>query len=100
MNLVDLLPIALVFGVMYFLIIRPQVREKQDHDKLVSSLARGDRVVTASGVHGVIANVAEDTVLLEVSEKTRIVVDKTTIARRVVPVAPPEDKTEKSEKAG
>jgi preprotein translocase subunit YajC len=97
-NLVDLLPIALVFGVMYFLIIRPQVNEKREHEKLVASLARGDRVVTASGVHGVIANVAADTILLEVSEKTRIVVDKSTVARRVVPTEP-DDKTDKTDKA-
>ena len=81
----QLIPIALIFGVMYFLIIRPQVNEKREHEKLITSLARGDRVVTASGVHGVIANVADDTILLEVSEKTRIVVDKGTVARRVVP---------------
>ncbi|MEQ1501812.1 MAG: preprotein translocase subunit YajC [Myxococcota bacterium] len=84
MNPLDFVPILLVFGVMYFLIIRPQVRERQDHDKLVASLARGDKVVTASGIHGVVSNVAEDTILLEVSDKTRIVVDKSTIARRTV----------------
>lgn len=83
MNPVDLLPIVAVFAVMYFLIIRPQMRERQEHDKLVASLARGDRVVTASGIHGTVANVAADTILLEVAEKTRIVVDKTTISRRL-----------------
>jgi preprotein translocase subunit YajC len=82
-NPIDFVPIVLVFAVMYFLIIRPQVREKQDHEKLVSSLARGDRVVTASGVHGVVANVTDDTILLEIAEKTKIVVDKGTVARRI-----------------
>lgn len=90
MNPIDLLPIALVFGVMYFLIIRPQTKERQDHDKLVASLARGDKVVTASGVHGQVANVGVDTVLLEIAEKTRIVIDKSTVARRVTPVEPPQ----------
>lgn len=83
MNPVDLLPILGIFAVMYFLIIRPQMREKADHDKLVQSLTRGDRVVTASGVHGVVANVAEDTVLLEIAEKTKITIDKSTVARRL-----------------
>jgi preprotein translocase subunit YajC len=79
---IDIVPIVGVFAVMYFLMIRPQIRERQEHEKLVSSLARGDKVVTASGVHGTISNVAADTVLLEVSEKTRIVIDKTSVARR------------------
>lgn len=83
MNPIDFIPILLVFGVMYWLVIRPQIREKQEHDKLVQSLSRGDRVVTASGVHGVISNVADDTVHLEIAEKVKIVVDKTTIARRL-----------------
>jgi len=82
-NPVDLLPILGIFAVMYFLIIRPQMQEKSEHDKLVQSLTRGDRVVTASGVHGVVSNVADDTVLLEIAEKTKIVVDKSTIARKL-----------------
>lgn len=99
MNLQDLIPIALVFAVMYFLIIRPQVNERKEHDKLVASLARGDRVVTASGVHGVVANVSDTTILLEIAEKTRIVVDKSTVSRRVTP-AESDIKVEKTEKAG
>jgi preprotein translocase subunit YajC len=99
-NLPDLIPIVLVFAVMYFLIIRPQINERKEHDKLVASLARGDRVVTASGVHGVVANVADTTILLEVAEKTRIVVDKTTVSRRVAPTESESIKAEKTEKAG
>lgn len=83
MQPIDLLPILGVLGVFYFVLIRPQAQEAAKHEKLVASLARGDRVVTASGVHGVIASVAEDTVQLEVAEKTRITVDKATIAKRV-----------------
>jgi preprotein translocase subunit YajC len=82
-NVVDLLPILGIAAVMYFLIIRPQAQEKQAHDKLVASLAKGDRVVTASGLHGVVAVVADDTVQLDVSDKTRVTVDKSTIARRL-----------------
>lgn len=83
MNPVDLLPILAIAAVMYFFIIRPQAQEKQQHDKLVASLARGDRVVTGSGMHGVITSVADDTIQLEVAEKTRITVDKSTVARRI-----------------
>jgi preprotein translocase subunit YajC len=95
---IDFLPIVGIFAVMYFVMIRPQMREKAEHDKLVASLARGDRVVTASGVHGTIANVSDDTILLEVAERTKITIDKSTIARRTPPAA--EDKPPKKGPAG
>lgn len=77
------MPILLIFAVMYFLVIRPQVTEKQNHDKLLASLARGDRVVTASGIHGTIASVDTDIVVIEVGERTRLVVDKSSVGRRI-----------------
>ncbi len=82
MNPIDLLPILLIFGVMYFLIIRPQIKERQEHDKLLESLAKDDAVVTSSGVHGTVVSVEDATVVLEVAEKTRITIDKKSVARR------------------
>ncbi len=82
MNVVDLLPALAIFGVFFVLVILPQMREKREHDDLVASLAKGDRVVTAAGVHGVVASVGPDTVDLEVAEGTQITVDKATVARR------------------
>jgi preprotein translocase subunit YajC len=79
---IDLLPLLLIFGVFYFLVLRPQVRERQEHEKLVSSLAKDDEVVTASGLHGRIVGVEADTVVLEIADRTRVVIDKTTVARR------------------
>lgn len=72
-----------VFGIMYFLVLQPQAREKKEHEKLISSLSRGDRVVTASGIHGTIVGVADDTIQLEIGEKVRMVIDKGTVARRI-----------------
>jgi preprotein translocase subunit YajC len=94
LNAFDLVPVLLIFAVMYFLVIRPQVAEKQSHEKLLGSLARGDRVVTASGIHGTIGNVDADTVVLEVGERVRLVVDKTSIARRVEEKKDGDKKTE------
>ena len=82
MNPIDLLPLVLIFGVMYFLIIRPQVQERQAHEKLLESLTRDDAVVTASGVHGKVVSVSDTTVVLEIAEKTKITIDKKSIARR------------------
>lgn len=84
---IDLLPLLLIFGVFYFLVLRPQVREKQDHDKLVASLAKDDEIVTASGVHGRIVMDEADTVQLEVADRVRIVIDKATVAKRKGPAS-------------
>ena len=86
---IDLLPLLLIFGVFYFLVLRPQVREKQDHDKLVASLAKDDEIVTASGVHGKIVMVEADTVQLEVADRVRIVIDQATVAKRQGPAPVP-----------
>ena len=87
MNPIDLLPALAIFGVFFVLVILPQMREKREHDDLVASLAKGDRVVTSAGVHGTIAAVGTDTIALEVAEGTQITVDKVTVARRA-PAAP------------
>ena len=82
MNPVDLLPILLIFGVMYFLLVRPQIQEKKQHDKLLESLARDDRVITSSGLHGTVVSVEDDVVVLEIGERTKVTIDKSSVARR------------------
>ena len=79
---IDLFPLLLIFGVFYFFVLRPQLKERQEHDKLVASLAKDDEVVTASGIHGRIAAVEADTVVLEIGDRTKVVIDKSTVARR------------------
>ena len=82
MNPIDLLPFVLIGLVMWFLIIKPQMDEKRNHDDLVAGLAKDDRVVTGAGIHGRVVEVRESTVLLEIGEKTRITLDKMAVVRR------------------
>lgn len=82
MNPIDLLPMLLIFGVAYFLVLRPQMQEREEHKKLLESLARDDQVVTASGVHGKVVSVDTDTVVLEIAEKTKVTLDKHSVTRR------------------
>ncbi|MDD2471612.1 MAG: preprotein translocase subunit YajC, partial [Dehalococcoidales bacterium] len=56
---------VLMFGMFYFLIIRPQRKRQQEHQALLSSLSVGDRVITIGGIHGVIESMKEDSVLLK-----------------------------------
>ena len=72
-------PLIFIFVIMYFVMIRPQKKRQQEQQKLVGSLKSGDRVVTNAGIHGLIANVKETTVLLKVADNVKIEVDKSAV---------------------
>ena len=58
--------LVLIFGVIYFLMIRPQRKKQKEHEQLVEELKRGDKVVTAGGIHGVVESLSEDSVVLKI----------------------------------
>jgi preprotein translocase subunit YajC len=66
-GLMGLLPLILMFIVLWFLMIRPQMKKAKEHQKLISELAKGDEVVTQGGIVGKIAKVGENYVALEVA---------------------------------
>ena len=67
-GLMGLMPIILMFIVLWFLMIRPQMKKAKEHQKMVSELAKGDEVVTQGGMAGKIVKVGENYVTLEVAE--------------------------------
>lgn len=79
----SLLPLILIFVVLYFLMILPQQRRQKKHQQMIASLKKGDRVVFASGILGVITNVKENTFMVKVSEGTEIEVEKGAIAYKL-----------------
>jgi len=74
-----LVPMILIFVIMYFLMIRPQQKRQKEHQKLVSTLKTGDKIVTNAGIHGIIANVKESTVLVKVADNVKIEFDRAAI---------------------
>jgi preprotein translocase subunit YajC len=66
-GLMGLAPIILMFIVLWFLMIRPQMKKAKEHQKLVSELAKGDEVVTQGGMAGKITKVGENYVTIEVA---------------------------------
>lgn len=56
----SIIPLILIFGIMYFLLIRPQQKKLKDHQALVAGLRRGDQVVTQGGIVGKVTKVKED----------------------------------------
>lgn len=80
-----LIPFLCIGVIFYFLMIRPQQKKQKAHVALVSSLKTGDKVVTSGGIHGMISNVKEHTVLLKVADNVKIEIDKaavTIVAKR------------------
>jgi len=72
-------PIIFIFIIMYFVMIRPQKKRQEQQQKLIGSLKTGDRVVTNAGIHGLISNVKETTVLVKVADNVKIEMDKSAI---------------------
>ena len=76
----QLITIALIIGVFYFLLIRPQKKAQDDHKKMLAALKKNDEVITAGGIHGTIANVKDASVTLKVDDNVKIEVQKSSIA--------------------
>lgn len=77
------MPIFLIFGVMYFLLIRPQMKQQRELAQMQAKLKKSDEVVTTGGIHGTIANIKDRTVTLRVDDNVRLEVDKTAVTRLV-----------------
>ena len=75
-NLASFLPIILMFVVLYFLMIRPQMKRQKEQKAMMDALGKGDEVVTSGGLLGRITKVADGYITIEVSEGTEIIVQK------------------------
>ncbi len=100
--LVQFLPLALVFVVFYFLLIRPQQQKAKAHREMINNLKRNDEVVTAGGLYGRVVELNEKVVTLEISQNVRVRVDRPRIEEVVTAGKPGKgsgsDKSEGKEK--
>lgn len=78
-QIMNFLPIILIFVVFYFLLIKPQKKAQEDHKKMIAALKKNDEVVTSGGIHGVIVSVKDDTIMLKVDDNVKIEVQKNSI---------------------
>ncbi|MBI5116250.1 preprotein translocase subunit YajC [Candidatus Poribacteria bacterium] len=67
-----LFPLILMFVVFYFLLIRPQSKKQREHQEMLRNLKKGDKVITNSGLYGVIVKVTDKDVILEVADKVNL----------------------------
>ena len=72
--------LAVIFGLMYLVLIRPQRKRQKEHQQLVEELRRGDRVITAGGIYGEIESVSEDSVIIKVESGVTMRVAKGSVA--------------------
>ena len=73
-------PFIFIFVIMYFVLLRPQMKRQKDQQRLVSALKTGDRVVTNAGIHGLISNVKETTIIVKVADNVKIEMEKSAVA--------------------
>ena len=92
-GMASLLPIVMIFAIIYFLMIRPQQKRDQEQKAMIKALKPGDRVMTAGGIYGTLLEVNEDTVLMDLGNKVVI-----TVARQSVGTLMPKGKVSKDER--
>jgi preprotein translocase subunit YajC len=76
----NLVLIGGIIVIFYFFMIRPQQKKQKDQKKFLAEIKKGDAAVTMGGIHGKIASIEDDTVLLDVDRGTKIRVDKSSIS--------------------
>lgn len=91
--LTQLAPLLLIFGVFYFLLIRPQQKKQKEHREMLKTLKRGDRVLTSGGIIAKVTTVKEgvDEVEVEIAAGVRVAVLRATISDVLKPVGANDD---------
>lgn len=95
-GLLEMLPVfAVIFFIFYFLVIRPQGKERKKREDLLKQVKKHDKVVTTAGIHGVVVSTTDTEIVLEVSDGVRIKFDRAAIWQvkgdeAASPAVPPE----------
>ena len=79
-GIMSFLPLILIIIVFYFFMIRPQLKKQKEQKKFKESLAKGDKVVTIGGIHGKIAELKENTVVLDTGDGQKLKIEKSAIS--------------------
>ena len=80
----QLLFFAAIFAIFYFLLIRPQQKDRRKREQMLRALKKGDRVVTMGGLHGIIVGINEHSVILKIADQVKVECDRVAISRAVV----------------
>src|SRR5881409_4177978 len=76
--------IASMLAIFYFLLLRPQQKQKQEREQMLSSIKKGDRIVTTGGLHGTVTGLGEHTVTVRVADQVKLEFDRSAVGRIMV----------------
>lgn len=104
-SLMSLLPMVLIFAIFYFFLIRPQVKKQKALDNMIGNLKKGDKVVAAGGIYGVVNKIEDNVLYLEIAENVKIKLAKSAVtevlssdAKAQVEAAPKKESAKKAKK--
>jgi len=79
------LPFVAIIAIFYFLIIRPQNKKRKETEKMLSSLKKGDKVVTIGGIYGTVSTVKETTVIVKVDDNVKMEFLRSAVSNVITP---------------
>ena len=77
------LPLIFLFGIFYFLIIRPQQKQQKEHASMLESLTKGDKIITSGGLHADIVKVEEDFIKIKLNDTSIVRLDRAFVNKKV-----------------
>tara|TARA_B110000196_G_C20831515_1_gene513971 strand:- start:20 stop:301 length:282 start_codon:yes stop_codon:yes gene_type:complete len=81
-GLMSFLPLIAIVVVMYFFMIRPQVKKQKDEAKFRAGIEKGDKIITLGGIHAKVLEINDDTLLIQADGgSSKLIVNKTSIAK-------------------
>ena len=80
-SLMGMLPLVLMFVVLYFIMIRPQMKKQKEHRNMVAALAKGDEVVTSGGMLGRVIELNDNRLVVQIAPNVEIQVQRSAVAQ-------------------
>lgn len=79
-----IIPFAVIFGIFYVFMIRPQQRQQRRHQETVRSLQRGDEIITSGGVYGTVVNADNDKILVvQIADKVKVKISRSAVSAKL-----------------
>ncbi len=75
-----LIMMAVIFAIFYFILIRPQQKKMKEHKKMVDDLKKGDEIITAGGIYGVVEGMTPDTLTVKIAEGTKVKITRSSVS--------------------
>lgn len=79
----QILPLIFLFGIFYFLIIRPQQKQQKEHREMLESLQKGDNILTSGGIYAEITKVEDDFIKIKLNDTSIVKLDKLYVLKKV-----------------